>query len=90
MLGAFDTAAYEMTVHALEPGDRLVLYTDGIMEAANEKAEEFGRERLSALLRGAATLSHDGLADLILTTVQRWSPTQEDDLTVLVCDYQRA
>jgi sigma-B regulation protein RsbU (phosphoserine phosphatase) len=90
MLGAFDTAAYEMTVHALEPGDRLVLYTDGIMEAANEKAEEFGRERLSALLRGAAMLSHDGLADLILTTVQRWSATQEDDLTVLVCDYQRA
>jgi sigma-B regulation protein RsbU (phosphoserine phosphatase) len=90
MLGAFATAAYEMTVHALEPGDRLVLYTDGIMEAANEKAEEFGRERLGALLRGAGTLSHDGLADLILSTVQRWSATQEDDLTVLVCDYQRA
>lgn len=90
MLGAFDMATYAMAVHPLQPGDRLVLYTDGIMEAANGAAEEFGRERLSALLREAEKLSHDGVADLILTTVQRWSASQEDDLTVLVCDYQRA
>lgn len=89
MLGAFHTATYEMAVHALRPGDRLLLYTDGIMEAENDKAEEFGRERLCALLRNESTLSHDGIADLILTTVQRWSAAQEDDLTLLVCDYQR-
>jgi sigma-B regulation protein RsbU (phosphoserine phosphatase) len=89
MLGAFDTATYQMVVHALQPGDRLLLYTDGIMEAANAKQEEFGQERLCALLRDAEKLSHDGIADLILSTVQRWSATQEDDLTVLVCDYQR-
>jgi sigma-B regulation protein RsbU (phosphoserine phosphatase) len=90
MLGAFDTATYEMAVHALQPGDRLLLYTDGLIEAANAKAEEFGHDRLCALLRNASTLSHDGIADLILTTVQRWSAVQEDDLTLLVCDYQRA
>jgi sigma-B regulation protein RsbU (phosphoserine phosphatase) len=90
MLGAFDTATYGMAVHPLQPGDRLVLYTDGIMEASNGAAEEFGRERLSALLRDAEALSHDSVADLILTTVQRWSASQEDDLTVLVCDFQRA
>jgi sigma-B regulation protein RsbU (phosphoserine phosphatase) len=90
MLGAFDTATYQMVVHALQPGDRLLLYTDGIMEAANAKQEEFGQERLCALLRDAEKLSHDGIADLILSTVQRWSATQEDDLTVLVCDYQRS
>jgi sigma-B regulation protein RsbU (phosphoserine phosphatase) len=90
MLGAFDTATYGMAVHPLQPGDRLVLYTDGIMEAANGAAEEFGRERLSALLREAEAFSHDSVADLILTTVQRWSASQEDDLTVLVCDFQRA
>ena len=37
MLGAFDTATYEMVVYPLQPGDRLVLYTDGITEAANDK-----------------------------------------------------
>ncbi|HEY1965793.1 MAG TPA: PP2C family protein-serine/threonine phosphatase [Acidobacteriaceae bacterium] len=89
MLGAFDTATYEMVAYPLQPGDRLVLYTDGIMEAANDKAEEFGRERLRALLSNAPMLSHESIADLILTTVQRWSAAQEDDLTLLVCDYQR-
>ena len=90
MLGAFATAEYAMTVQTLQPGDRLLLYTDGIMEAANARHEEFGRERLGALLRETQQLPHEEAADLILSTVQRWSASQEDDLTLLVCDYQHS
>lgn len=90
MLGAFDTATYAMAVHPLRPGDRFLLYTDGIVEAANAAREEFGRERLWGLLRATEKLSHEAAADLVLSTAQRWAAAQEDDLTVLVCDYQRA
>jgi sigma-B regulation protein RsbU (phosphoserine phosphatase) len=90
MLGAFEAAEYQTAEHPLQPGDRLLLYTDGLLEAANERREEFGMERLTALLQQTRTLAQEPAADLILTTVQRWSATQDDDLTLLVCDYQRS
>jgi sigma-B regulation protein RsbU (phosphoserine phosphatase) len=67
-------------------GDRLLLYTDGIIEAANGAEEEFGQERLSRLLSSSAGRMVEETADLILSTVQNWAPTQMDDLTVVVCD----
>jgi phosphoserine phosphatase RsbU/P len=90
MLGAFDTASYAMVVHPLRSGDRLLLYTDGIVEAANASREEFGQERLCEVLRDAEELSHDAAADLILSRTRQWAVKQEDDLTLLICDYQRA
>jgi sigma-B regulation protein RsbU (phosphoserine phosphatase) len=90
MLGVFEEATYAMAVHRLQAGDRLLLYTDGVIEAANASEEEFGRERLFTLLRETRTLSHDSTADRILESVRHWSSAQEDDLTLLVCDYQSA
>ncbi|MGI8771893.1 MAG: PP2C family protein-serine/threonine phosphatase [Acidobacteriaceae bacterium] len=87
LLGVFPTADFSTAVHALAPGDRLVLYTDGIIEAADAKKEEFGQGRLQALLRKGAHLSPQEAADLIIASVQAWSKSQDDDLTVLVCDY---
>jgi len=88
MLAAFEAATYSTAEHKLEPGDRLVLYTDGIIEAADAKDEEFGQERLSALLRQGSALTAQQTADLIVKTVQGWSKTQNDDLTVVVCDHR--
>ena len=87
MLAAFSFATYLNAVSSLEPGDRILLYTDGIIEAFNAEREEFGKNRLRALLRQCASLSHHETADKIMSTVQGWAVTQEDDLTVLVCDY---
>jgi phosphoserine phosphatase RsbU/P len=87
MLAAFSFATYLNAVSSLEPGDRILLYTDGIVEASNAEREEFGRDRLRALLRQCASLSHHETADRIVSTVQGWAVSQEDDLTVLVCDY---
>jgi sigma-B regulation protein RsbU (phosphoserine phosphatase) len=87
MLAAFSFATYLNAVSSLEPGDRILLYTDGILEAFNAERVEFGKERLRALLRQCASLSHTETADRIVSTVQGWAVTQEDDLTVLVCDY---
>lgn len=87
MLASFDHSAYTTATQALLPGDRIVLYTDGIVEAADAKEEEFGFDRLCNLLRESATQNHSEVADLIISSVEKWAASQEDDLTVLVCDY---
>jgi sigma-B regulation protein RsbU (phosphoserine phosphatase) len=87
MLAAFDFATYSSRPHSLKASDRLLLYTDGIVEAANRAGEFFGQEKLSDLLRETAPLNSDQAADRIMETVQKWASTQDDDLTVLVCDY---
>ena len=87
MLAAFDFATYSTMAQRLEQGDRLLLYTDGIIEAGNRKGEFFGHDALCALLRDTASLSAADAADRVIASVQKWSAAQDDDLTVLVCDY---
>jgi sigma-B regulation protein RsbU (phosphoserine phosphatase) len=87
MLAAFESASYATGVHALKDGDRLLLYTDGVVEATNQDEVEFGQDRLCTLLKEGATLPITESADLIVSSVQRWSATQSDDLTVLLCEY---
>jgi sigma-B regulation protein RsbU (phosphoserine phosphatase) len=90
MLAAFSFATYATAVHPLEPGDRLVLYTDGVLEAANGEGEEFGPQRLCGLLKDSARLSAEQAADHIVSSLKRWAGSQNDDLTVLICDYTGA
>ncbi len=90
MLAAFSFATYSTAVHPLESGDRLVLYTDGVIEAANAEGEEFGQHRLCALLQERAALSPQETTDHIISSIQLWSKSQNDDLTVLICDYTGA
>lgn len=90
MLAAFGFATYTTAAQRLQPGDRLLLYTDGIVEAASASGEFFGAEALSTLLRQTAGSVTADAADRIISTVQKWAPSQDDDLTVLVCDYMRA
>jgi sigma-B regulation protein RsbU (phosphoserine phosphatase) len=87
MLAAFSFASYTAVAHPLVRGDRLLLYTDGIVEATDAYGEEFGDRRLAHLLLETAGRSHSETADHIITTIQQWAPSQNDDLTVLVCDY---
>ena len=87
MLAAFDFAAYTTAAQKLQPGDRLLLYTDGIVEAASAGGDFFGQESLSALLRQTSGVAPAAAADRIISAVQQWALSQDDDLTVLVCDY---
>ena len=72
-------------------GDVLVFYTDGITEAENQLGEEFGMERLSAVVRGSSSLSAEGLMTDIFSSAAefRGGVAFNDDVTILVvkCDF---
>ena len=87
ILAIMADATYTQLVHPLRPGDRLVLYTDGIIEAKNGGGEFFGEDRLYATVQETAKLLPSEVADRIIRSVEKWSPVQDDDLTVLVCDF---
>jgi phosphoserine phosphatase RsbU/P len=88
VLALLTSAVYASTKQPLLRGDRLLLYTDGIIEAENAGGEEFGYERVGNLLQTSAKMAAEEAADLIVNTVSGWSPSQSDDLTVIVCDYK--
>jgi serine phosphatase RsbU (regulator of sigma subunit) len=75
----------------LDPGDRVLLFTDGILEAMNSAREEFGKSRLKKFL-AASSSSASHLADALLLELRRWSgieaqSTHDDDITLLVLDF---
>jgi sigma-B regulation protein RsbU (phosphoserine phosphatase) len=85
-LGILEDSQYEETKVQLTPGDMIVFYTDGIVEAMNEQNEMFGFERLLEVVQGAQTLTADSLLKEILDKVNAFvrGARQHDDLTVIV------
>jgi phosphoserine phosphatase RsbU/P len=90
VLAAAGDATYTEKSMSLEPGDRLLLYTDGLLEAKNAAGEMFGEEALAGALKRTAEMPAKDAVEGILAEVQRWSRAQEDDLTALVCDFVEA
>jgi sigma-B regulation protein RsbU (phosphoserine phosphatase) len=87
LLAAVDGARYDCKAVPLLKGDRFLLYTDGLLEARNAEGELFGETSLRAEFRNTADLEPAAVVDRIIETVQRWAKSQDDDLTVLVCDF---
>jgi sigma-B regulation protein RsbU (phosphoserine phosphatase) len=71
----------------LNPGDLLVLYTDGMIEARNSHAEQFGLERVCRILKDNADDPVERILTEIVTAVHAWFPVQQDDMTCLVARY---
>jgi serine phosphatase RsbU (regulator of sigma subunit)/DNA-binding transcriptional regulator YhcF (GntR family) len=87
ILGVLPNAAYEGDAVGLNPGDRLVIYTDGITEAIDPAGEEFGEERLIRLVGGAGVRNATQLQSTIMNTVGEFCRNEfSDDATLLaVC-----
>jgi len=86
LLGCFDFAEYECTEKQFEPGEVLLIFSDGITEAMNEKEEEFGVERLITILKVNSNLSSEDIVDNIISEVRSHSSKveQSDDITLIV------
>ena len=86
LLGRFGDARFTSTALDLEPGDRILLFTDGVVEATGAAEEPFGEERLKSALADHAGLTADELADAVLDELARWTESPGDDLTLVVVD----
>jgi sigma-B regulation protein RsbU (phosphoserine phosphatase) len=85
VLGLFDRWECSLAEVQLAPGDTLVMYTDGVTEAASEAGEEFGEDRLIEILRCQRHLPVPKLLETIVAKVQEFSDRkQADDITLVI------
>ena len=85
VLGLFPGREYETGTLELEDGDSLVLYTDGVTDAADRAGALFGEERLQACFAGGAGGTAAETVDLLLGAVRAFAgeAPPSDDITIL-------
>jgi sigma-B regulation protein RsbU (phosphoserine phosphatase) len=85
-LGMFATSNYTEYADQLETGDILLIYSDGLTEATNSADEEFGMERLEAMLPDFRTLQPHEIGTYILKAVDRFlgDARLTDDLSMVI------
>ncbi len=83
-VGLLPHVQYEGGVFALQPGDRIVLFTDGISESMNKDDEEWGEENLIAVAQ-CACLSAEQTVHRVMSAAQAFAENtpQHDDMTVV-------
>jgi sigma-B regulation protein RsbU (phosphoserine phosphatase) len=86
VLGMMPGMDYETAVIDVGSGDCLVLYTDGITEAANKADDEYGEERLKEFIRARMAMTAKDLMDAIVGDVRKFcgKTPQRDDITLVV------
>jgi serine phosphatase RsbU (regulator of sigma subunit) len=91
-VGLVPEAEYATAAVKLEPGDTLVLFSDGVTEAMDPQEEFFGVPRLAKLLAGHNETPLDELQKLLLEAVENFAQgaSQADDLTLLLVRYRAA
>jgi serine phosphatase RsbU (regulator of sigma subunit)/CBS domain-containing protein len=88
-LGKSEQADYSPASTELDLGDRLFLYTDGLLEELDSREEAFGYERLEAMLQAGAEGSFATLRDGLLEALTRHAGRSsfEDDVTLFSIEY---
>lgn len=87
-LGMFPFATYEPAPLELNPGDVLVVYSDGLTEAENGAQEEYGEDRLLALIRAEAPKGVEAMEATLLAELDQFTSgaMQNDDITFLLIE----
>jgi len=85
-LGIEATTRYESGTARLEPGDTLLIFTDGLVEGVNAGSQEYGEARLIERLHGDRSMNSDALLTSLLRHFDAWVGTtpQHDDVTLVV------
>jgi serine phosphatase RsbU (regulator of sigma subunit) len=85
-LGIFECASYPSRPLHLETGDIMVVYTDGLTDAENQREEMFGEERLRTIIKQWASSGSDVIEQKLLEAVEEFTQgmPQTDDITFVV------
>ena len=84
-MGIVDNVSFGKVPISIEPGDILLLYTDGLNEAMNPNREQFGYERIKEVIRNCAHLDAKSIVDALFKAVEAHSANSEqfDDTTII-------
>ena len=85
-LGFFSGISFESSSTQLEPGEHVLIFSDGITEAMDSDHELFGETRLKAVLEGCASLDSQKMCDKVVAAIKEFvgGAPQADDLTLVV------
>jgi serine phosphatase RsbU (regulator of sigma subunit) len=91
VMGPFSDATYEVETIPVQVGDRLILYTDGVIETKNHSGHFFGDGSFNSFITSHGHLSATDFADSLLNHLAQWSgkpsnASLDDDLTLVVLD----
>jgi sigma-B regulation protein RsbU (phosphoserine phosphatase) len=88
LLGLMPEATYTQAAGVLHPGDRVLMYTDGVTEANGPGGEFFGQDRLASALAEGAGLGASAWSDQLLERLREWHGARafDDDLTFVLVD----
>jgi sigma-B regulation protein RsbU (phosphoserine phosphatase) len=81
--------AYPVCPMPIAPGDRFLLYTDGLTEPENVNGEPFGDKRLEQVVRRYQSCQPAEFSERLLDELRQWQPpssSQQDDITLIVID----
>lgn len=92
IVGMFEHASYAQETVELDPGDVVVVFSDGVSEALNASNEEFGEQRLQSIISAHLGDGPDAMLARVLDAVREFSTgaAQNDDVTALVVRYTGA
>ncbi len=85
-VGILEEFEYQDDIVILQPGDTLVIFSDGVTDMINAQDDAFGEKRLEKILLANRELPATGLVNLILTEVQEHAGSEPafDDVTLVV------
>ncbi len=88
-VGMLPEAEFQVEEKQLSPGDRIVIYTDGVTEAQNPRGEFFSRKQLREIVVAHAGNDCAALHDAVLRTLKNFisDAPQADDITLVVVEY---
>ena len=89
LFGVGQNAEYPVCSLPVEPLDRFLIYTDGLVEPENARGEPFGDRRLEEVVRDTRAQPASELMQQLFSELRNWQPasmSQQDDITLIVVD----